>query len=118
MDSRVLASRFTYSGVGDNLIVRNAGNLIPCVHDFNYHTATTEGGALELGCIRNNVRHVVVCGHSDCKVCIGYFHEYIKYYISLLFFKICATKKVQTSLLYLNKIATGQVARKKRYHTP
>ncbi|KAK3581678.1 hypothetical protein CHS0354_022605 [Potamilus streckersoni] len=67
MDSRVLASRFMYSSVGDNIIVRNAGNLIPRAENFSYDTVTTEAGALELGCIRNNIRHVVVCGHSDCK---------------------------------------------------
>lgn len=26
-----------------------------------------EPAALELGCIVNNIRHIIVCGHSDCK---------------------------------------------------
>ncbi|KAL5004406.1 hypothetical protein ScPMuIL_017862 [Solemya velum] len=67
IDSRVLASRFTYSQVGDNFIVRNAGNLVPDACKFSYDSATTEAGALDLGCITNGIRHVVVCGHSDCK---------------------------------------------------
>ena len=28
---------------------------------------STEAAALELGCVMNAVKHVVVCGHSDCK---------------------------------------------------
>lgn len=26
-----------------------------------------EPAALELGCVVNNIRHIIVCGHSDCK---------------------------------------------------
>lgn len=26
-----------------------------------------EPAALELGCIINDIRHIIVCGHSDCK---------------------------------------------------
>lgn len=26
-----------------------------------------EPAALELGCVVNDIRHVIVCGHSDCK---------------------------------------------------
>lgn len=26
-----------------------------------------ESAALELGCVVNDIRHVIVCGHSDCK---------------------------------------------------
>ncbi|XP_060068847.1 beta carbonic anhydrase 1-like [Ylistrum balloti] len=67
IDSRVLATKFMDSQVGDNFVVRSAGNLIPHACNFSYETATTEAGALELGCIVNGVKHVVVCGHSDCK---------------------------------------------------
>lgn len=28
---------------------------------------STEAAALELGCVMNKIKHVVVCGHSDCK---------------------------------------------------
>lgn len=28
---------------------------------------TNEPAALELGCVVNDIRHIIVCGHSDCK---------------------------------------------------
>lgn len=67
IDSRILATKFMDGQVGDNFVVRSAGNLVPQACNFSYESATTEAGALELGCIVNGVRHVVVCGHSDCK---------------------------------------------------
>ena len=51
------------------LIVRNAGNLVPHSRLYGIDSTTTEPAALELGVIVNNVKHIVVCGHSDCKVC-------------------------------------------------
>ena len=50
------------------LIVRNAGNLVPHSRLYGIDSTTTEPAALELGVIVNNVKHIVVCGHSDCKV--------------------------------------------------
>lgn len=67
MDSRVISSRFMQSDYGDHFIVKNAGNLIPHAKTFTQEMPSTEPGALELGCIRSGVKHVVVCGHSDCK---------------------------------------------------
>ncbi|XP_041373453.1 beta carbonic anhydrase 1-like [Gigantopelta aegis] len=68
IDSRVLASRFTNSQVGETFFVRNAGNIVPHVKISSKDIGgSTEPGALELGCVVNNIRHVVVCGHSDCK---------------------------------------------------
>lgn len=87
MDSRMIPTRFTETHVGDmfvgkdiqwngeiikNLIVfyisvRNAGNVIPNSHHFQDEYFSCEPAALELGCIVNDIRHVVVCGHSDCK---------------------------------------------------
>jgi len=67
MDSRMLPTRFTQTNVGDMFIVRNAGNLVPHSKFFQQETTTTEPAALELGCVVNNIRHVIVCGHSDCK---------------------------------------------------
>lgn len=49
-------------------LVRNAGNLVPHSRLYGADTPTTEPAALELGCIVNNIKHIVVCGHSDCKV--------------------------------------------------
>jgi len=49
-------------------LVRNAGNLIPHSQHFLDEYTTCEPAALELGCVHNDIRHVIVCGHSDCKV--------------------------------------------------
>ncbi|CAJ0587772.1 unnamed protein product, partial [Mesorhabditis spiculigera] len=71
MDSRILPARFTQSTVGDMFVVRNSGNMVP--HAQNYGAAgyevsvTTEPAALELAVKRGKIRHVIVCGHSDCK---------------------------------------------------
>ncbi|KAB0797532.1 hypothetical protein PPYR_08525 [Photinus pyralis] len=67
MDSRMLPTRFTDMNIGDMLIVRNPGNVIPNSQHFQDELTTNEPTALELGCIVNNIRHVIVCGHSDCK---------------------------------------------------
>ncbi|CAI6355989.1 unnamed protein product [Macrosiphum euphorbiae] len=67
MDSRMLPARFTESNVGDMFIVRNAGNLIPHSQHFPDEYTSCEPAALELGCVHNDIRHVIVCGHSDCK---------------------------------------------------
>nr|CAD7432973.1 unnamed protein product [Timema monikensis] len=47
--------------------VRNAGNLIPHSQHFQDEKTTTEPAAMELGCIINDIKHIIVCGHSDCK---------------------------------------------------
>lgn len=66
MDSRILTSRFATLDVGDSFILRNAGNFIPPAESVSFDSMTTEPAALELACL-SNVRHVFVCGHSDCK---------------------------------------------------
>jgi len=68
MDSRVIMTRMLQTDVGDVFLVRNAGNLVPNNDSLGFDAITTEPGALELGCVINNIRHVLVCGHSDCKV--------------------------------------------------
>ena len=50
--------------------VRNAGNLVPHANLSGHEEITTEPAALELGCVINGIKHVIVCGHSDCKVCM------------------------------------------------
>ncbi|XP_014240139.1 beta carbonic anhydrase 1 isoform X2 [Cimex lectularius] len=67
MDSRMIPTRFTKTNVGDMFVVRNAGNIIPHAHHFRDEITTNEPAALELGCIVNDIRHIIVCGHSDCK---------------------------------------------------
>lgn len=47
--------------------VRNAGNIIPHSQHFQDEYFSCEPAALELGCVINGIRHIIVCGHSDCK---------------------------------------------------
>lgn len=47
--------------------VRNAGNVIPHSQYFADEMTSCEPAAMELGCILNDIRHIIVCGHSDCK---------------------------------------------------
>ena len=71
MDSRMLPTRFMQSHVGEIFVVRNAGNMIP--KSMNYGAAgtdvcvSTEPAAMELAVKRGGIRHVLICGHSDCK---------------------------------------------------
>ncbi|CAH1781438.1 unnamed protein product [Owenia fusiformis] len=67
MDTRLQPSVITMSNPGDMFVVRNAGNMVPHSDFCSYDHITTEPGALELACIHNPIRHVIVCGHSDCK---------------------------------------------------
>lgn len=48
-------------------LVRNAGNLIPHSQHFADELTMCEPAALELGCVVNDIKHIIVCGHSDCK---------------------------------------------------
>jgi carbonic anhydrase len=70
IDSRLILTRLLGSEVGDMFLVRNAGNLVPHTDKINAESISTEPGALELGCVINDIKHVIVCGHSDCKVCL------------------------------------------------
>lgn len=53
-------TEFTFS-------VRNPGNVVPHSHHFVDEFTMCESAALELGCVVNDIRHIIVCGHSDCK---------------------------------------------------
>lgn len=54
-------------------LVRNPGNVIPHSQHFLDEYTTNEPAALELGCVLNDIRHIIVCGHSDCKVSLTFF---------------------------------------------
>lgn len=53
-------TEFTFS-------VRNPGNVVPHSQHFMDEFTMCESAALELGCVVNDIRHIIVCGHSDCK---------------------------------------------------
>uniref|UniRef100_A0A914XAC7 Carbonic anhydrase n=1 Tax=Plectus sambesii TaxID=2011161 RepID=A0A914XAC7_9BILA len=81
MDSRMLPTRFTQAQVGDMFVLQNSGNIIPHAKmlsiillqlafsgGYGYEVSvTTESAALEMAVKRVGIKHVIVCGHSDCK---------------------------------------------------
>lgn len=69
MDSRLCPTSFTQADPGDMFIVRNPGNMMPHSQLFgeSHQSALSERAALELA-VSSGVEHVVVCGHSNCKV--------------------------------------------------
>jgi carbonic anhydrase len=61
-DSRIDPELLTQSGPGDIFVTRNIGNMVPA-----YGSAI--GGVssvIEYATTALNVKHIVVCGHSDC----------------------------------------------------
>ena len=61
-DSRVVPDLFTQSEPGEIFVVRNAGNIVPAYSRMMCGvTATIEFAIAVLG-----VRHIVICGHTDC----------------------------------------------------
>jgi len=69
-DSRVVPDLFTQAEPGELFVIRNAGNIVP---PFGRQpggvTATIEFAVVGLG-----VRHIVVCGHTDCGAMKGLLH--------------------------------------------
>jgi carbonic anhydrase len=61
-DSRINPNLLTQTDPGDLFILRNAGNLIPAYSPQSCgEAATIEFAVQHLG-----VRHIVVCGHTEC----------------------------------------------------
>jgi len=66
-DSRVAVNVFASTDPGDVFVVRNAGNLVtPYDASLSPHSDESEVAALEFALQILAVRHIVVCGHSDC----------------------------------------------------
>jgi carbonic anhydrase len=62
-DSRIDPGLITQTQPGDLFIARNAGNLVPP----HYSQATTDMDAtIEFAMEVLKVRHIVICGHTDC----------------------------------------------------
>ncbi|MGO1233103.1 MAG: carbonic anhydrase [Marinobacter sp.] len=61
-DSRIDPNMMTGTNPGDLFICRNAGNIIPP------HSNETGGmtASIEFAVAVLNVRHIIVCGHTDC----------------------------------------------------
>ena len=59
---------------GDMFVVRNAGNFIPHARLFGQDNSAAMAG-IELALKECNVEHLVVCGHSNCKVSETHFEN-------------------------------------------
>jgi carbonic anhydrase len=69
-DSRVVPDLFTQADPGELFVIRNAGNIVPpYTQPSGGVTATIEFAVAALG-----VRHIVVCGHTDCGAMKGLAH--------------------------------------------
>ncbi|HTD54600.1 MAG TPA: carbonic anhydrase, partial [Silvibacterium sp.] len=65
-DSRVDVEAITSSGPGEVFVTRNVGNMVP---PYMAPSSGTPGGVtavIEYAVAALKVKHVVVCGHSDC----------------------------------------------------
>ena len=62
-DSRVVPEIVTGSGPGDLFVTRNAGNVVPPFTDTADDGVTS---AIEYAVVGLGVKHIVVCGHTDC----------------------------------------------------
>ncbi len=61
-DSRVMPSVLVQAGPGELFICRNAGNIVPAHGDSSGGVAATIEYAVQM----LQVKHIIVCGHSDC----------------------------------------------------
>jgi carbonic anhydrase len=69
-DSRVDPTLLTQAEPGELFILRNAGNIVPSYGGvMGGNTATIEYAVAVLG-----VKHVIVCGHTDCGVMKALLH--------------------------------------------
>jgi carbonic anhydrase len=69
-DSRVLPSLITQTDPGELFILRNAGNIVPPF-------GSMLGGmsaSIEYAVVALDVRHIIICGHSDCGAMKGILH--------------------------------------------
>ena len=61
-DSRVSPTLFTQAEPGDLFVCRNAGNMVPAYGELHGGVSAT----IEYAVALLQVRHIVVCGHTDC----------------------------------------------------
>ena len=66
-DSRIDPGLMTQTQPGDIFVCRNAGNLVPP------HSLPTDGtlASIEFALLSLDIRHLVVCGHTDCRAIKG-----------------------------------------------
>lgn len=69
-DSRVVPDMITQSKPGELFICRNAGNMVPPYGELHGGVSAT----IEYAVLALNIKHVVVCGHTDCGAMKGVLH--------------------------------------------
>jgi carbonic anhydrase len=69
-DSRIVPDLITQSNPGDLFICRNAGNMVPPYSDVQGGVSAT----IEYSIVALGIKHIVVCGHSDCGAMKGVLH--------------------------------------------
>jgi carbonic anhydrase len=70
-DSRIDPTLITQTMPGDLFIARNAGNLVP---PHYAQVITDMDASIEFAVEVLNVRHIVICGHTDCGAMKGAMH--------------------------------------------
>ncbi len=68
-DSRLALDFITQSSPGDMFVCRNAGNIVP-----PRHQAEATSAAIEFAVSALKIRHIVICGHTDCGAMKGLLH--------------------------------------------
>ena len=61
-DSRIDPSEITGAGTGEIFVTRNIGNMVPAYGEMLGGVSAV----IEFAVCALNVRHIAVCGHSDC----------------------------------------------------
>src|SRR4051794_1922165 len=69
-DSRVVPTLITQTKPGDLFICRNAGNMIPAYGEVHGGVSAT----IEYAVAVLKVKHVIVCGHTDCGAVTALLH--------------------------------------------
>lgn len=70
-DSRVDPNLLTSSEPGDLFVIRNAGNIIPP----HKNTSCGFAASVEFAVNAIGIKHVIICGHSDCGAMKGALDE-------------------------------------------
>src|SRR5271154_2134380 len=66
-DSRLVPDVLVSVGPGELFVMRNVGNLLPpATADGSSTGDLSEASAIEFAVLELKVRHLIVCGHSQC----------------------------------------------------
>ncbi len=103
-DSRVAVNVFASTDPGDLFVVRNAGNLVTPL--ITSSSDESEVAAIEFALNSLGVKHIIVCGHSDCgamkAICRGRDNLDLPYLKSWLRHGEAALERVRDSGQNLN----------------